>query len=187
MPANTVTTQHIITTIPMNTRPLSSMSVADIRDIIATYSQREVMQLAMSDEMNQVRSEILARAISDEQKELITFIERVLRIYHSSKGERSVNKLTHEVIEQMVFPDENDVFFHIRIREYAILEIVFCVQDVYFNIPIKQLPTGTGVLNPFHTHPIISLGVENIKGEIADLMEDYLDQYGTDDEYIPSV
>jgi hypothetical protein len=72
-----------------------------------------------------------------------------------------------------------------KVQEYAIRELVFVVQDIYFEIPINNIPTGMGFNTQFKGVPIADKGVENIKGEIADFIGDYLDEYGTEDEFVP--
>lgn len=117
-----------------------------------------------------------------EVQDMITFVERALRIYHSSTGGRNLNL---GITEQMVFPDENDVYFFIKVQEYAIRELVFVVQDIYFEIPVNNLPTGMGFITQFKGVPQVDKAVENVKGEIADFIGDYLDEYGTEDEFVP--
>lgn len=120
--------------------------------------------------------------LEPEMQDKITFVERALRIYHSSTGGRSLNL---GITEQMVFPDENDVYFFMKVQEYAIRELVFVVQDIYFEIPVNTLPTGMGIITQFNGVPLVDKAVENVKGEIADFIADYLDEYGTEDEFVP--
>lgn len=120
--------------------------------------------------------------LEPEVQDKITFVERALRIYHSSTGGRSLNL---GITEQMVFPDENDVYFYMKVHDYAICELVFVVQDIYFKIPVNNIPTGIGFIKQFKGVPQAETAVENIKGEIADFIGDYLDEYGTEDEFVP--
>jgi hypothetical protein len=120
--------------------------------------------------------------LESEVQDKITFVERALRIYHSSTGGRSLNL---GITEQMVFPDENDVYFYIKVHDYAIRELVFVVQDIYFEIPVNNIPTGMGFITQFKGVPQADKAVENVKGEIADFIGDYLDEYGTEDEFVP--
>ncbi len=120
--------------------------------------------------------------LEPEVQDKIIFVERALRIYHSSTGDRSLN---FGITEQMVFPDENDVYFYMKGHDCAIRELVFVVQDIYFEIPVNNIPTGMGFTTQFNGVPQADKAVENIKGEIADFIGDYLDEYGTEDEFVP--
>ena len=121
--------------------------------------------------------------LEPEVQDKITFVERALRIYHSSTGDRSLNR---GITEQMVFPDETNVYFYMKVQDYDVIrELVFVVQDVYFEIPVNNLPTGMGFITQFKSVPDVSKAVENVKGEIADFIGDYLDEYGTEDEFVP--
>lgn len=168
----------------------NSITVADIMQMMkaTNMSQTFATQILGIDSAvdNVDRATITELLKTGEQAELITFVERVLRIFHSSTGTRNVKRgATGETIEIMVFPEDNDVFFYILVRSHAIRQLVFCVQDVYFEIPVNNLPTGMGIITQFNGIPNAALGVENVKGEIADFIGDYLDEYGVTDEFVP--
>ncbi len=166
----------------------------------------DLNKIDYSDFINKIRSEKLMtsslfvddllgyspnKIIKDEESnELIIFTQRALLIYHSAVGERNVyhrgNYDIYKVSEQMIFPESNDVYFFIKEMDYAIRELVLCIQDVYFNIPTHVLPSGLGIIPQFKDSPKTEYGVENVEGEISDFIADYIDKYGTVDEFIPS-
>lgn len=156
-----------------------TISVAYARNILGFKDE------IMTEKFKGLREKIVADFIDSD---LITFGQRLARIYNSCTGEHNVNRKHTSCFEQMVFPDEDNVFFFIRHSSgsYALKELVFCVQDVYFNVPIGDFPTGMGLLTPFLSRPDTSQAIDNVKGEIADFIDDYLEEYGTEDEFIPN-
>lgn len=164
----------------------SSITIKQLMDLIKnnTITDGYASQILGMDRDSIKLSDALKEHIElePEVQDKITFVERALRIYHSSTGGRSLNM---GITEQMVFPDENDVYFFIKVHDYAIRELVFVVQDIYFEIPVNNIPTGMGFITQFKGVPQVDNAVGNVKGEIADFIGDYLDEYGTEDEFVP--
>lgn len=124
---------------------------------------------------------------TDDQKELITFVKRLLLIYHSSTGVKNkFHKGNGVCYEQMVFPNDDSVYFYVRTSNSCVATVVFCVNDVHFNVPLNGFPTGLGILNKFSEIPCSLDGVKHVQGEIADLMDDYFDTFGTNDVFVSS-